>query len=57
MPMKSTKLIHIKKPRNLEPFSQRAVVWDAIDLRSGGMPELEASLNDIELLVICGGRR
>ncbi|CUX23346.1 hypothetical protein AGR7B_Cc270073 [Agrobacterium deltaense RV3] len=23
----------------------------------GGMPKVEASLNDIELLVICGGRR
>ncbi|CVI16083.1 hypothetical protein AGR4A_Cc20062 [Agrobacterium tumefaciens str. B6] len=55
--MKSTKLIHIKKPRDLEPFSRGAVVWHTIDLRSQECLEDEASLNDIELLVICGGRR
>lgn len=42
--MKSTKLIHIKKPGFLEPFLRRAVVWDAIDYarrnaESGGFPK------------------
>jgi hypothetical protein len=55
--MKSTKLIHIKKTGNLEPFSNGAVVWDAIDLRAEERLKEEASLNGIELLVICGGRR